>query len=296
MAAFNRGLDEAFVEALNEQYEKGKDGWWSQFVDDEDLFVAVRDNAVHVYYQGQRLIEVKWRDCKLAANTHYKHLLRPDMEPKYVDVVEDGELSVADTSRYFASRLNVKELKRAATVYAGDEKKGVHEILRNNPHILDVEIAISDGERGQIDFAALQEGKTGQAHIVFYEAKHFDNKEELRSEDGTADVIEQVNKYRSFLSDSHVSASLEECYRHVAKNLCALKGVAVQERHRKRHDLLQRNFTIEKDPWLVVFGFDGDQKSGRYWTKHRKKLEKDEDLKGKLILAGDAADVKIPPE
>ena len=293
MAAFNRGLDEAFVEALNEQYEKKEAGWWSQFVDDKELFVAVRDNAVHVYYQGQRLIEVKWRNSKLAANTHYKHLLRPEMEPKYVDV-KDGKPSVADTSRYFADRLNVEELKKAASVYAGDEKKGVHEILRNNPHILDVEIAISDGERGQIDFAALQEGEAGQTHIVFYEAKHFDNKEELRSGGGTADVVKQVNKYRSFLSDTQVSASLEECYCRVAKNLCALKGVGVQERHRKRHDLLHRNFTVDKDPWLVVFGFDGDQKSGRYWTKHKSELE--DALGGKLILAGDAANVKVPPK
>ena len=43
MSNFERGLDKAFVDALNEAYEKG--GWWQRFVDDEEIFIAIRKNS-----------------------------------------------------------------------------------------------------------------------------------------------------------------------------------------------------------------------------------------------------------
>lgn len=288
MSTFNRGLNEAFVQALNEQYD-AENGWWRQFVDDKDLFLAIRDNAVHVYYRGCRLIEVAWRNDQIVANTHYKYLVRPK-EKAYVKVV-DGKPQIRDASVYFADRLNIAELKVAAAVYAEDEKNGVHEILQRNNYILDVEVAISDGESvPRIDFAALQKGETGRTHVVFYEAKHFGNKE-LRSESGKAPVVEQIDRYRSLLEQHRTS--IEDSYRRVAENLCALKGVP--KRHSDRHDLLKRGdrFVIEEDPGLVVFGFDGDQKSGRFWVPHRKKLEQ-RVSKERLLLYGDSKKVAVP--
>ena len=287
MAVFKRGLDEAFVNALNEQYARGKDGWWRQFVDDKELFLAIRDNHVHVYYQGCRLIEVKrQKNGKLAANTHYKYLLRPEMEKEYVDVVVDGKPSVPDASPYFADRLSVTELKRSAGPYAVDEKSGVHDILQNNPHVLDVEVAI---EGGQIDFAALQKGKAGQTHIVFYEAKLFGNKE-LRSESDKIRVVEQIDRYRGLLKLHR--ASIEDSYLLVSKNLCDLEGVGC--RNPIRHGLLRGTcrFIIEEEPGLVVFGYDGDQKSGSVWRDHEERLRKS--LNREPILLGNPARVKIP--
>lgn len=290
MSTFNRGLDEAFVQALNEQYD-AENGWWRQFVDDKDLFLAIRDNAVHVYYRGCRLIEVAWRNEKIVANTHYKYLLRSSMEKEYVQVV-DGAPRVVVASAYFADQLNVDELKRSAERYVGDEKKGVHDILQHNPYVLDVEVAISDGERApRVDFAALQEGEAKQAHIVFYEAKHFDNPE-LRSRN-TPKVVEQIDTYRELLVQK--SCEVVESYRRVSKNLCELDGVS--GRHPDRHRLLQQtggNLIIEEEPRLVVFGFDEDQKSGAVWGKHRRNLE--QLLHKEPILRGSAAGMQIPTD
>ena len=285
MATFKRGLDKEFVDALNEQYERKEAGWWSQFVDDKDLFLAIRGNQVDVYYQGCRLISVEWNG-KLAAKTHYKYLLQPAMKPEYVDVV-DGK-PCFDASAHFADYLSVKELKKAATVYAGDEKEGVHKILRRNPNILDVEVSIGGG-KGQIDFAALQEGKVGQTHIVFYEAKHFDNKD-LRSESDRIPVVEQIDRYRGLLKQYR--ASIEDSYLLVSKNLCDLEGV--RDRNPKRHDLLRRTsrFIIEEEPGLVVFGFDDDQKSGSVWGKHKAELKRQ--LRRKPRFRGNPAGMKIP--
>ena len=242
MAAFNRGLDDKFVKALNKEYEKGKDGWWSQFVDDKELFLAIRESAVDVYFRGCTLIHLEWRPRKekIVANTHYKYLLRSTMEPKsnYVDVV-DGRPSTGNASAYFADQVSAAELKKAARRYVGEEKRGVHDILQNNPHILDVEVAISDGEKApRVDFAALQRG-VGQTHIVFYEVKHFDNPE-LRSR-GKPKVIEQIGKYRHLLC--RYRTSIADSYGRVSRNLRELKGVP--ERHPDRHELLQTKDSVD---------------------------------------------------
>ena len=289
MAAFNRGLDDEFVEALNKEYDR-EDGWWSQFVDDKELFLAIRHNQVHIYYQGCRLIEVAWRNGEIVANTHYKYLLLSNIEPEYVDVVVDGKPSVPDASPYFADGLSATDLKQSAEPYVGDEKKGVHEILRKNPHILDVEIAISDGEKApRIDFAALQQDEAGQTHIVFYEAKHFDNRGALRRSEGPASVIEQISEYRKLLED--YGPDIRKSYCRVSENLLALEGVCRPERH-----LLDRSddFVIETEPGLVVFGFDQDQRTGSVWKRHEEKLEAD--VHGGLILRGKPEDVEVPKQ
>ena len=54
--AFNRGLCDAFVEVLNNEYEKG--GWWRNLVDDAETFVAIRDDYLNVYYRGNSLLKL----------------------------------------------------------------------------------------------------------------------------------------------------------------------------------------------------------------------------------------------
>ena len=51
---FNRGLDSEFVNHLNGLYDE-PDGWWRGFVDDEELFLAIRENYVDIYYRGHCL-------------------------------------------------------------------------------------------------------------------------------------------------------------------------------------------------------------------------------------------------
>ena len=54
--AFNRGLCDAFVEVLNNEYGKG--GWWRNLVDDKETFLAIRENYLNVYYRGNSLLKL----------------------------------------------------------------------------------------------------------------------------------------------------------------------------------------------------------------------------------------------
>ena len=137
MGSFKRGLDSAFTEVLNQEYDKG--GWWRGFVDDPDLFLAVRDGYVNVYYRGCSLL--KWEAGAPNWKIHYKYLLRPEVEDLYVKV-DGGTPNFGDEMKgFFIGNLaELDSLKKAAQPYAGDEKTGVHNVILANENVLDVEI------------------------------------------------------------------------------------------------------------------------------------------------------------
>ena len=273
--AFRRGLDQEFVDALNEKYDDA-DGWWRKLVDDEATFVAIRDNSLNVYYLGNSLLKLDWnrRDNSMTGQVHYKYLLRPTIGgSEYVKVDEQGKVTMPDEEAMFSTEIGaVPALKKASRVYAGDEKDGVHRIAVNKQHnVVDVEVAFRvSGLR--VDLAALQE--TGDVpRLVFYKAKHFSNKELRATGDRDPAVIDQLVRYADLLEEH--KGSLEESYRRVCKNLRDLNGV--KERHGQRYEALkrvgERGICVEPRPRLVVFGFDQDQKTGSVWEKHRGKLK-----------------------
>ena len=289
--AFKRGLSPEFVDALNEKYED-TGGWWRNLVDDKDTFVAIRDNYLNVYYRGNSLLKLDWnqRDKSMTGQVHYKYLLRPNIrESEYVKVDEKGEVTMPDEPMFSTKIGAVPALKKASQVYAGDEKDGVHRIALNKKHnVVDVEVAFRvSGLR--VDLAALQE--TGDIpKLVFYEAKHFSNKELRAKGDRNPSVIDQLDRYSVLLEKN--KKPLEESYRKVCKNLKDLNGL--KQRHHGRHEVLdrvvQRGLDVDPTPRLVVFGFDQDQRDGKVWEEHRRKLERE---KGSTGCWGNPASVRL---
>ena len=131
-------------------------------------------------------------------------------------------------------------------------------------------------------------GREGRPHIVFYKAKHFDkSRGVLRIRSGKAKVLKQIDEYRELFK--RYRQDIEESYRRVCENLCALKGVQVPEHAAAA---AREGISVEEDPRLVVFGFDRDQKSGSDWKGHEKALRRE--LGKRLILYGDPLRVRIP--
>ncbi len=295
MSTFNRGLDDEFVRALNGVYEK-KGGWLRGLVDDKEVFLAIRENYVNFYYRGCSLLRLDWEGGAMTGKVHYKYLLRPNLTNPYVPVV-DGSPGLKDDARsYFLhSLVDVDSLKKAVRAYAGEEKTGVHKILTANENILDVEVAFGSGGTGEpgasaprVDFAVIREAGEG-AKIVFYEAKRFGDRQALRAGRGkNPKVVGQMETYSRKLVESR--EAVRESYIKVCRNLSCLHGVA--ERHPERHALIEKiaggrcSLSIDTNPVLVVFGFDGDQKSGKIWQPHREKLENR--LKGRVQFRRDS--------
>lgn len=287
MSQFKRGISQQFVDRLNTEYKAG--GWWKSIADDRDLFVAIRKDYLNVYLNGNSLLKLWQEGDQLVGETHYKYLLAPETARPYVKVMGGKALIDGTTSLFSSDLSDFSALKRAANVYSGDEKKGVHQIVMSNPNVIDVEIAFgAESERtgsvtaNRIDFAALRQGQTG-LEVVFYEAKQFSNKE-LRAASENVPVLEQLRRYETFLSNEQVA--LIESYRTVCGNLSALLGVNSRYSAMSAAISNTAQLAICPDVRLVIFGFDADQKDGANWLGHRRKLEAA--LGDRLLLKGDA--------
>jgi hypothetical protein len=285
---FNRGISEDFVEALK--------GWnhWEEIINDPDLFVAIRDEYINIYFQGCSLFKISYKE-QLVLETHYKYLVRPIANHPYVAWVGDSPAIGDLIDEVFVNVFDVEVLKRSSSSFAQPEKTGLHKILKCNGNVIDVEVALSpepegdaytadasiEGRRAadRIDFAAIQK-RDGKPCIVFFEAKRFENKE-LRSETHEPRVIEQAKRYKDFI-DKHL-LDFRRSYGRVCKNLLDLglprvDPLVVEAAGNPEHP------QVDSDIRLLVFDFDQDQRDGKKWNEHKKPLEKY--FEDRLLLKG----------
>ena len=270
---FSRGISEAFFNALTNSE------WHQQFINDDNLFMALRDDSVDFYYQGCRLLHLSFGEGKPKGEIHHKYLVhpgqyfvrvdasgRPENEPRFID------LQSSDV---------VKLLKDASAPYAGKEKKGVHKIIQaNRESVVDVEIAF--GGQDRIDFAALVESD-GCMTLKFFECKHFSNNA-IRS-NNKPKVLEQVSRYSETIVQCR--DKIADAYAKAFNIMSRLKpGRPAHEAMRKA---LDNGFEVSPDVGLVIFGFDNAQKKD-FSAKHLPKLAESADVwfigePGKLNLA-----------
>ena len=290
---FSRGLRVEFVEALNELYDQ-PGSWWRRLVDDQGLFLAVRDNYVNVYWLGCSLLRLKPQAGGVFGEVHYKYLLRPQLTTsEYIRIVDGRPASLPPVEEAFTRTLaEIDALKTAARPYAGAEKAGVHDVVLSNWNVVDIEIAFATGSDDatessapRVDFAALQV-RGRHTEIVFFEAKDFTNPELRRRGDANPDVVDQIETYSRLLSDRH--DEIVDSYRRVCGNLLRLRGI--DDRHAERHEMLEgiaggsTPLKANVEPRLVVFGFDADQRDGENWRPHRDKLK--DRLGNRVIFRG----------
>ena len=75
MYEFKRGIENpVFVKALKNDYAQG--GLWKEIIDDQDLFIGIRNEYINVYFKGNSLLEICFESGCLKAYTHFKYLLK----------------------------------------------------------------------------------------------------------------------------------------------------------------------------------------------------------------------------
>jgi len=277
MSKFERGIKtKAFLDALN-ILRKDPNSFWSKMVDDKDLFIAIRKESINVYYQGNSLAKITYADGKLRCATHYKFLINPKLKNPYFET-QDDKYQIPTLNNVFISSIsNISLIKRSIKVYSGEEKSGVHTISLKAGNVLDVEIALEkenesedDGRKStdRIDFLRVEDHKE-QLKLVFYEAKHYSNKEIRASGKTDPPVFKQLDKYHD--SIKRHSADIISSYKLVCQNLHDLKiiGTRILISKVANGDPL----TIDYDPRLVLFGFDRDQKGGDILKFHIDKIK-----------------------
>lgn len=218
--SFTRGIrKDDFREALEALAQQ--DGWWRDVLADPSLIIGVRDEYLNVYWQGQSIFKVSFKGGKATATTHEKYLLNPDLKDQ-ISLVDGtfafGKAEQRMLTREYEGAMTLDKLKRAASLYSGREKEGVHEIATSNLSVVDVEIAINASgvpgvERNlpRMDLANFETTANG-VDLVFWEAKTFSNPE---LENG--DIVGQIADYQKVI-DLH-KTEIDDSYRCVAKNL-----------------------------------------------------------------------------
>jgi hypothetical protein len=222
--SFKRGIrNNSFLEALETLARQ--DGWWKDVLADKSLIIGIRDEYLNIYWHGQSLFKVSFKGGKVAASTHEKYLLNPDLKdqiPLIDGRFDFGKVAERMLTRDYEGVTTLGRLKRAAALYSGREKEGVHEIATSNPSVVDVEIAV--GAVGvanvvkklpRMDVASFETAERG-VDLVFWEAKTFSNPE---LENG--DVVDQIKGYQAVINAHH--ADIADSYWRVAKNLAAIE-------------------------------------------------------------------------
>jgi hypothetical protein len=266
MKPFQRGLSPEFIKALRNLSDEG---WWRDVLDDDTLIIGIRHEYLDVYWRGQSIFSVTLKNGRLDATTHPKYLLDPALSKRVgfdghnfdidamknsglIHVYEDGE--------------TLGKLKKAAGLFTGPEKSGVHDIVTGNDNVVDVEIAMSAGDVAgagvlpRADIATFEKGGDG-AHLCFWEAKTFYNPE-LRTS-GEKNVISQMERYKTVIL--HHREPIIESYTRVAGNLQAIADMSGGRRRISKsiRDVAQgAPLTVRQpvDVGLIVFGFDAAQK------------------------------------
>ena len=266
VGVFKKGLRDEFMAALAELAQK--DGWWQDVLADASLIIGIRDEKFDVYWNGQALFHADFQGGRVHVNTHVKYLLDPDRDDR-VALEEDGKFDVKLTPMLasYASGM-LSKMKRAADLFSGMEKQGVHAIAKANENIVDVEIMLdaknlpTARDYPRIDIAAFEQ-RTNGVELVFWEAKLFANKELRASGSSEPKVVGQINEYKQVLQKTEVLSS----YRRVAKNLVAIAEMSSGKRkvgpaiRAVAEDGEKLRMSSPANVGLVIFGFDADQKA-----------------------------------
>lgn len=303
MATFDHALQKAFVDALRREAERNS--WWRDVMNDASLVIALRGRSLNVYWRGQALFTVTCPHGELRVTTHEKYLLDPALAGQ-VPLMADGTFDTAAllqhalVSRY-EGPATLSKLKTAAGLFAGEEKRGCHEIAVRNPSVLDVEIAFPgkhtfEGGRTatapRIDFAAV-EADGADVRLVFWEAKTYANAELRALADEPAPVCRQIDDYRIVLEAQR--EAVEASFTKVAENLVAFKAMGWA---RQLSPLIEAvgagkaKLHLGPAPQvnLVVFGFDAGQRDDQRWKAHLGDLK---ERIGNVRPVGDATQIRI---
>jgi hypothetical protein len=299
-----------------------REPWWADVKEHPRLAIAIRRGYLNVYSNGQSIFKVAMRNGDLSAETHYKYLL-DEATPEYRsfrnnEFYTDGLNYIKE----YEGRKTLGRLISNANVYAGDEKRKVHAIIRNddNSNVVDLEISFTtqlaeaeaeieaegaeiaaekEAEKvgiDRIDMAALEENSEGRISIVFYEVKTFADSR-LRAIEN-AEVIGQLKDYELAITPKERKDEIVRHYHALCSDLVHLnrpvgkpgKINSLIERAAKDQNAL----LVDPKPRLIIVGFQDDQWHGR-WQEHLKKLCTALGKNDRIIGWGDANSVMIGP-
>lgn len=288
---FHRRISAKFIENLNRVYDESGT-WWRKIVDDKDVFIAIRQDYIDVYYKGGALLKViDAGKGKINCLIHQKYLLVADEENEanYRSLTRPPRgtpgvgLQIRDLAAFSE---NYVKIKSNVQRLAGIERKVENDIASRADVklgiVIDMEIAFSkkdikdtDAMSGDAILTARASNyapgiakssrvrvpsrmdfamMTADGSLLFFELKLYENPE-LRSKDSPP-VVDQLRAYTNLLQNQ--TQAIERAYQGVLESWRDLHGTFFK----RRSQLASTKLRVDTHPRLLIVDFDDDQKKG----------------------------------
>lgn len=181
---------------------KKNPSWWTRFKKDSSLYIEIRkDNQVNVYFEGGSVARIHYcsKRKKLLLFTHYKYLDRTASSKSNPYEEWDPEILVYDK---ITSRVKECYSQKHAVNGVVDKEKWSEKFIQGKliTHSaavhLDSEFAYNDAtSQNRIDLISCDNGR-----ITFVELKRIADGRMLHKTDEPAEIINQMNRYKAFIS------------------------------------------------------------------------------------------------
>jgi len=177
---FRRIIRQKFIDELNNLYED-RNSWWRKIVDDDEVFILIRNNRLHVLANGGLLLQVEHTRGSITCKTHEEFLsLRSENNP-YVVLEEDQTSPIQRVQGLSGLANHYQKVKRRIKLFTGREKQVVQDLGLGIRQIIDLEVGLAGTKRKSATRRGAQRidmaGISDEGMLVFFEVKLFDNSE-----------------------------------------------------------------------------------------------------------------------
>ena len=252
---FRRVLKQKFIDELNNLYED-RNSWWRKIADDDEVFILIRNNRLHVLANGGLLLQVEHTRGSITCKTHEEFLsLRSENNP-YVVLEEDQTSPIQRVQGLSGLANHYQKVKRRIKLFTGREKQVVQDLGLGITQIIDLEVGLAGRKRRnatrrgarRIDMAGISD----EGMLVFFEVKLFDNSE-IRSP-ATPKVVRQLQEYERLLKK--FQREILNGYNEQFKMYERLNGNFFRKRIPKINE-----FELHPRVRLIITDFDGIQRT-----------------------------------
>jgi hypothetical protein len=253
---FGRVLNQKFITELN-RLHGDEHSWWHKMVEDDDVFILIRKNRVHVLVNGGLLLQVEYPRGKLVCKTHEEFLSLRSKDNSYVTLHEDKTSQGTRIQGLKGLEEHYDKVKRRIKRFTGREKQVVQNLGLCIEEVIDLEVGL-EGEKKKgasrkgaqrIDMAGISK----DGNLVFFEVKLFDNSE-IRSR-GEPKVVGQLKKYEKLLSKYR--RQILEGYKEQFETYKKLDGSFFERKNEKIGAI--ETLDLHPKARLIITGFDDSQ-------------------------------------
>jgi len=253
---FKRTLRKNFIDELNRLYED-ENSWWYKIANDDEVFIYIRKNRVHVLVNGGLLMQIDFVRGKLSCKVHEDFLSLRNPDNAYVKLEEDSIAPIQRVKGLKDLSKHYLKVKRRIKIFTLKEKQVVQNLGLKINDIIDLEVGLEgDKKEGasrksahRVDMA----GITDKGTLVFFELKLFDNNEIRSKPNVEPKVVKQLKKYDKLLKK--FQGEILDGYEEQKKTYQKLKGRFFKSRLRRFEKL-----KLYPRVRLIITGFDGGQK------------------------------------